>query len=272
MRQDNTDHKTLPDVPKPWYHKFRGDLQESVPGSASFVCQGLVENPRPLTYVVTELPLGTCKAAYKPFLMRLKEQGVVDQFFENHPNTDTVRFEVKTKKPLAHPVQALKLECNFKANLNLFALQDRICTFSNIAQILEHWYQYRRLMYEKRRAFLQQQWRARAQELQQKCVFVAAVVEHKIPLRASRPQMEERMAALGIENQYFTPFLRLSLLSFTDDQVRQLHEKAKHAQQQIKHFAQVSIGTLWNHDLQVLQDALPAFYESRIERNEENQL
>ena len=148
----------------PWYRGFNGEIEEE--GGGKYITAGIFVNDDK-SVTITELPIGTCIQDYKEFL----EEIIVDtktpttkQFITHYksiPDNDKVNITVFfysnnlqqfIKKGIL--LEKLKLQTSLRTtNMWLYNTEGKLHKYNSAEEIIESYYDYRYIMYERRKKY-----------------------------------------------------------------------------------------------------------------------
>lgn len=259
----------------PWYHKFKGVIKNHSTKKGKFTSYGVVEPVSDRTYAITELPIKVATDKYKEKLLELVNKNLIKVPVERHTVED-VHFEVTFVDHVPIPDDLMAffgLAETFTPIRNLLIESGHedmtMAHFNDVGEIFEHHFDVRYRDYVKRKTFLIQEHEAKLPYLQARMAFIRGILQKQIVLGIKRDLMHQQMQALGIAEKYFAQLLKISLDRFTEETIAQMAAELEQTQQTLDYYREVSISTLWQKDLDALEAALPAFWQSRYSYEDE---
>jgi DNA topoisomerase-2 len=261
----------LPWIPlQPWYHKFRGTIEGDNKGN--FISSGVVSQAGKI-WKITELPLGKWRDNFKAYLTKMMSKGLIEDFHEQHRNED-VCFEVEGTGEVKDPMDFFSLRSSFSSQLNLLVLEGntvRIRSFESIEEIFNHWYTYRLRLFETRRIRMLGAFREQIPFLQSKVDFIRIMLARQVPLGQKKKVMCEALHGLNVPRKFHDQLLQMSVSSFTEEKIQSIQADLESCRKSIEFYQTTTGKDLWNHDLDMLQAALPAFWSSRFEEDDDDE-
>ena len=195
-------------VIKPYARGFEGKI-EPLKDGRGFVSYGRVKHTSPTSLLIDELPLKVWTDQYKAMLLKMRDNGVITNFLENHTTT-RVNFEVsmkaskllQLKKSPGGLERALKLKSNLATtNMNAFDAQGVLRKFESAEQIADCYFPVRLALYSDRKSILESETKYACALMRNKANFIRAVVEGGIDLlsgRKSKAAITEQIRSLGL--------------------------------------------------------------------------
>jgi DNA topoisomerase-2 len=263
--------------PKPWYHKFQGDIVSSEE-NGSLVSQGKVKQAGPFEWHITELPLKTWRIKFKERLEGMVQKGSVVEFHEQH-RLENVFFQVhvrETEEVEKDPIKFFKLESSLSTNLNFFSYDKnsqmhKIKQFTTTSQVFDDFFEARKLVYKQRIIYSLNNLQEQIPFLNSKKIFIEAAVDHRIPFGSKKIVLSESMEKINIPLEYHDKLLKMNIMSLTAERVKEIQKEADTCLEKIKFFETATVSQLWNSDLDELEKALPEFWESRLLKLEDDE-
>ena len=157
----------------PWYHGFKGSVQEIDTGK--YLSKGIyVVNDGIIT--ITELPIDTWTNSYKKFLDQLVTDEVILNFREYHTDI-SVEFDIAVHPTILQHWRQWglieeKLELTsliHASNIICFDSTHKLCKYANAIEVLKEFYQVRYDGYIKRKKFM-------IREIEQQCLKLQNMV------------------------------------------------------------------------------------------------
>jgi DNA topoisomerase-2 len=258
--------------PKPWYHKFTGQIEVSDNGG-SFHSMGTLHKKADRVFVIDELPVHMWRNKFRDKLAKMVEKGVLRKFFEHHYD-ERVKFEVHFPKtdlpavPTAKLTALFGLKTKFSGHLNLFAGEfekaPRVHRFASYREIFEHYFKIRFLLYTKRKEHAVRHLQVSSVPfLKAKCSFIRRVVNSTIPLGKNKVLMCAAMTQEGIPDEYHEKLMGMNIASLTKERIRSIEDELQKCYDQIEYFETVTVKTLWLKELEELRQQLVPFWKER---------
>ena len=217
---------------KPWYRGFQGQILPQ--DDESWVAQG-VWTSIGKTIRVTELPPGRWTQDYKEYLDTLVEKKIITSFV-NNSTTEHVDFVIQeySGKDL---IKDLKLEKTIRcSNMHLFHPKKGICKYDTPEEILVDFFQIRMEYYQKRKAYLIEETRARSEITNQRARFIKAVVNEEIRVFKKRKRdLEDEISARKFPRveRTFDYLLNTKTVEFTEERVAKMNDEAEELRNQL---------------------------------------
>ena len=161
--------------------------------------RGRITQLDPLTYVITELPIGRWTQDYKKFLTELvlpeKKAPLIADFKENHTDT-TVHFTVTLTEEQAKALEGQDLYKFFKletsittTNFYLFDQDGHIHHYDSAQDIVDMFFEFRLPLYQKRKDLLIATLEKETRRLRNMTRFILAVVNGELVVN-NRPRKD----------------------------------------------------------------------------------
>jgi len=199
------------------------------------------------TVTITELPIGPSIDKYTAHLSKLLDAGKITSF-ENLSTEDAPSYVLQV--PANFDAKALKMTKSItKSCLNLLDEAGAIRTFESVAKVLVRFYDVRVAYYESRRLHLIKVLTKELRELDLKIKFIAAVVQGTIDVRGARDAVVAQALAIDVPRAKTLEFLRLQLLSLTEEKVQELMVERAGVRLDIEKFRDTNAKAMYAADL-----------------------
>lgn len=247
----------------PWYRNFTGKISKGVD---SFISQGTIHIKSSNTFEITELPIGVWTQKYKEFLETLIEKKTILSF-SDYSTEKKVRIIVQGKRSFIQQfkespeklLQVFKLKSNIKLNITLFDEKHKLRKFSTVSSVMQYFYKIRLEYYSKRIESLLNQLVKQKKRLEQKVLFIRAVIQNKIKIfKKTRAQVTEQLIKQHFKKyeNSFDYLLDLRIHQFTNERVQEFEAQLEELNQKIKGLKKTNSKEFWKEDLMVLKQIL----------------
>lgn len=199
--------ETLPSI-RPYVRGFEGRI-EPLDNGHGFVTYGTASPATSSSVIINELPVGCWTDQYKEKLIKMRENGDIADFVENHTTTK-VSFQVKMKRDMLKEKMkntgglenAFKLKSTlFTSNMNAFNTDGVIQRFESAEELADSFFEVRYALYHDRKSVLESELKHAAALMKNKAEFIRLVVGGEIGLvngRQSKAEIVEKMSQLGL--------------------------------------------------------------------------
>lgn len=239
----------------PWYRNWKGTCKEN--GNYEFT--GVYERSGNKV-TITELPIGVSIEAYKDKVLdTLVADGKVTSYLADHPDENSVKFVVYIKP--AFDVKLLKLKSTIQKTC-MFLLDDsgRIRKYETVSSIMTDWMAIKMQFMAKRKTSMLAAYGAELCELDDKIMFVDAVVSGRIDIRKPTAEVEAKVNAMGVEAERVGAFLNMSLRSISKDKVDALRATRDEVRATKVRLESTTPSALYKADLKTLRREVVKFY------------
>ncbi|AGE52659.1 DNA topoisomerase II [Paramecium bursaria Chlorella virus CvsA1] len=232
---------------KPWYRGFKGKIEETSPGV--YVTKGLYM-PKGKTIMVSELPVGKWTQDYKEYLDGLLEKKVISDFREKHSDTD-VLFEIDF---VGNPnIDILKLETTIRStNMHAFDPSGKIKKYDTPLDIIRDWFEVRRNLYVKRKAYLLEDLTHRTNIAQNKHRFITMVNNDEIIINKKHESVIsaelEKLNFYKVDGKY-DYLLNMRISSLTLERATELEREAVKLNKELDDLSKTTETDMWKQDL-----------------------
>lgn len=285
-------NSSLP-VIRPYVKNFKGTITAKHDGTG-YITNGTVEKLSPTSIAISELPVGTWTNSYKLHLIKMREEGAIQSFSENHTTT-SVSFTISvTDVQLAQimkkgMLKTFQLQTSLPTtNMNLFDKKWKVQKFNSFEEIADAFVPIRLDMYRKRKQKIEQLAEFEAAMLRSKARFIELVADGKIDLihrRRTKCELIKNLmqlnfltmqelnsikqgkqgihdtnvtdtAAGGVnyEANEYNYLLNMSISSFTSEFVDDLKQDATNKEEYLEKIRNTSAVDLWKLDLKKLKE------------------
>ncbi|GAQ89991.1 hypothetical protein KFL_005860110 [Klebsormidium nitens] len=245
----------------PYWNSFKGSVEEKGPGM--YAVKGTFRRKTPRVLVVDELPVGYWTDDYKEFLESGKVKNLRDVF--NLSTEDTVHFELTFESEAdleallgsEDPHKLLDLSRSFSdKNICAFDTRGIIRKYETVDDMLEEYYGARLELYKRRKEHLLAEAEERLKNLQQRRVFVRAVVHGRLII--ARREQSDVLRDI-VETVEPTPsadqakdLMGMRLTMLTNERLREVEASLEDVQREIADLRSNDEKTLWLADLNEL--------------------
>ena len=235
---------------KPWFRGFKGTISEQ--DDDSWVAQG-VWVCIGKTIKVTELPPGRWTQDYKEHLDTLVEKKIISGF-TNNSTTENVDFNIQDYNG-KDVVKDLKLEKTIRcSNMHLFHPTKGICKYNSPGHILVDFIKLRMEYYKKRKAYLIDTTKKKAELCSHRARFVKMVIEGDIVVfRRKKQDLENQLSTLfpKIDDSY-DYLLHIKTIEYTDERVKALFDEWNKLREEVYLIEATGYFEMWETDIKKL--------------------
>lgn len=282
-------NSSLP-VIRPYVKNFKGAITAKHDGTG-YLTHGIVEKLSPTSIVISELPVGAWTNSYKLHLIKMREEGAIQSFSENHTTT-SVSFTISVTDLQLEQIMKKGMLKTFHlqtslliTNMNLFDEKWRVQKFNSFEEIADAFVPIRLGMYRKRKQKIEQLAEFEAAMLRSKARFIELVADGKIDLihrRRTKSEVIKNLMQLNFltlqelnsikqgihdtnvtdtaarsvnngENEY-NYLLNMPISSFTSELVDSLKQDATKKEDYLETIRNTSARDLWKLDLKKLKE------------------
>jgi DNA topoisomerase II len=195
-------------VIRPYARGFEGKI-EPLKDGGGFVSYGRVKQTSASSLLIDELPIKVWTDQYKKKLLKMRDDGVITNFEENHTTTK-VRFNVNMKASTLQRLMkspggletAFKLKCNLATtNMNAFDAHGVIRKFESAERIADSYFPVRLALYSDRKSILEAETKYACASMRNRANFIRAVVNGDVDLvsgKQSKASVTEQIRNLGL--------------------------------------------------------------------------
>jgi DNA topoisomerase-2 len=237
-----------------WYRGFKGRIR---PHNNGYITEGIFEWINDSTIRITELPVGKWTEDYIEFLEKATvERGKDDdkQFVKSYQDNSTesivditvkcdedflYRWRNKSNKDGVNELLSrLKLTTTLSvSNIHTFDDNCKIRKWSSIKQLVDYWYDCRKIIYVKRHQYLLDILRKDLEVISWKVKFILEIVENKLEIRnKKKADINNLLQERGypkLLNDTYDYLLTMDLYKLTYEEVEEL--KKKRDTKQVEH-------------------------------------
>lgn len=184
---------------RPYSRGFSGEIVNTPTG---FLTIGKVRQVSKTSVIIDELPLRCWTSSYKDQLIKMRDQGDISGFVENHTTTKvsvTVDLQAAklTRFASAGLEKGFKLESKLPTtNMNAFDGQGNMMKFDSAESIANEFFAIRMALYEDRKSVLDSELRYEATTLFNKATFIEAVATSTLDLASGRKGKDELVSEI----------------------------------------------------------------------------
>ena len=258
------DGNSLPKL-KPWFNNFKGEIKQI--NNKNFISIGSYEiNADKL--IITELPIKLWTSNYKEFIEKLvwdKESG-----FSSYTNESTekeVKFTLKINNMdkilklqnqideygLNYLAKYLKLHKTVKlTNIHLFNTNNQIQLYESVEQIINEFYNWRLVLYEKRKKYLLYKLKYDILYLKAKINWISNINNNKINLiKMTDEQIINYLEKNKViqKNKSWDYLLKLPLSSLSKSTVEKLNNDLNELNSEFNKLKKRTPVQIWKNDL-----------------------
>ena len=258
---------------KPYFRGFQGRILEieSNNNTKKYATLGMFKIvPETNTIHIIELPIGMWTDKYTKIIERKitsqKKKYIIS--YENYCTKNTIHYILKlshdgvkkySKRSYESIIDDLKLMKTFStSNMHLFDANGVIKKFNNTIQIMEYFYNHRRVFYVKRKDALIAQLNKIVEKLKAQVMFIRYYNQRKIIVRQkSKKELEDQLVKYkfpkytndndGIKKyDYLT---NMQIITLTNEKAQQLENKYKEMENQLQQLKNTTIEQMWSDDM-----------------------
>ena len=240
----------------PWYRHWKGACHEN--GAYEFT--GVFERTGNKV-TITELPIGLSIEGYKEKVLDpLVSDGKIASYLADHPTENAVKF-VLCLKACVFDEKWLKLKTTIqKTNMYVLDEEGRIRKYGSVSQLMTEWLSIKMRFMAKRKASMLSGFQGQLSELNDKILFVAAVVSGRIDISKPTVEVEAKVKGLGIAAERVCAFLGMALRSISKDKVDALRTTRDELRATKARLLATSPAALYKADLKTLRKEVVKFY------------
>lgn len=229
----------------PYFNGFEGRVYATDDGA--WVAEGVFANG-----VITELPPGRWTQDHKEFLDGLVETKKISGY-ENNSTTERVRFKITGYRG-KDPVADLKLRKTFRvSNMHLFHPVQGIKKYSSPLEIIRDFVDVRMECYQRRKAHIVAELRAKVDLNDNKARFIADVVSGSLVVfRRRRADLESDMAkSFAVINGGFSYLLDIKTHQYTEEAIQNLMREVDACKGELDAIVGKNERDMWLEDLRL---------------------
>ena len=230
----------------PFFNGFEGRVYSTDDGV--WVTEGVYANG-----TITELPPGRWTQDHKEFLDGLVEKKVISGY-ENNSTTERVRFKITGYRG-KDPIGDLKLQKQFRvSNMHLFHPVQGIKKYSSPLEIIHDFVEIRMECYQRRKAHIVAELRAKVDLNDNKARFIADVVSGRLVVfKRRRADLESDMAkSFTPMNGNFSYLLDIKTHQYTEEAIRDLMQEVDACRRELHVITGKDERDMWLEDLRGL--------------------
>jgi DNA topoisomerase-2 len=230
----------------PFFNGFEGRVYSTDDGV--WVTEGVYANG-----TITELPPGRWTQDHKEFLDGLVEKKTISGY-ENNSTTERVRFKITGYRG-KDPIGDLKLQKTFRvSNMHLFHPVQGIKKYSSPLEIIHDFVEIRMECYQRRKAHIVAELRAKVDLNDNKARFIADVVSGRLVVfKRRRADLESDMAkSFTPMNGNFSYLLDIKTHQYTEEAIRDLMQEVDACKRELNVIMGKDERDMWLEDLREL--------------------
>lgn len=239
----------------PWYSGFKGTIERN--SKDKFTTFGVLNQTKPMHFVVTEIPIGMSIDGFKEICDSLMVEKKIKSFRNNSTPTD-IHFEiVENNSGFQCTIDSLKLKSTIHTtNLVAFGEDNLLTKFNCVEEMLEVYCRKRIQVYTQQKHFMQRKLEQEHNTLFYKLKFIQSVMDGKLVV-FKRPEESiikelERKQFPKIDDKY-TYLLDIPVRQFTQQKIEQLMKKLQDVETDIEYWKKTSEKRLWLNDLRQIE-------------------
>jgi DNA topoisomerase-2 len=224
----------------------------------SFVSKGDFYTSRNGKIMITELPIGRWTEPYQLWLEQLRQQKKLRDV-RNVSKSNLPGFEITGFTDIPS-YKSLNLQSQIgMSNMVLLARDGKPKRFDTIHDILEEFYVIRLEMYNKRKAYLLKEWKAKIPQYYQKRLFIQSVVEEKLVInKRKKEDVYADMDALHLDHKLLS---ETNASKFTQDEIDKLEQYILDLETDIETLTKTDAKVLWEAELCEFEAAYRKHYK-----------
>ncbi len=230
----------------PFFNGFEGRVYSTDDGV--WVTEGVYANG-----TITELPPGRWTQDHKEFLDGLVEKKAISGY-ENNSTTERVRFKITGYRG-KNPIGDLKLQKQFRvSNMHLFHPTQGIKKYSSPLEIIRDFVEIRMECYQRRKAHIVAELRAKVDLNDSKARFIADVVSGRLVVfKRRRADLESDMAkSFTPMNGNFSYLLDIKTQQYTEEAICDLMQEVDACKRELNVIMGKDERDMWLDDLRGL--------------------
>ena len=227
----------------PFFNGFEGRVYSTDDGV--WVTEGVYANG-----TITELPPGRWTQDHKEFLDGLVEKKAISGY-ENNSTTERVRFKITGYRG-KDPIGDLKLQKQFRvSNMHLFHPVQGIKKYSSPLEIIRDFVEIRMECYQRRKAHIVAELRAKVDLNDNKARFIADVVSGRLVVfKRRRADLESDMAkSFTPMNGNFSYLLDIKTHQYTEEAIHDLMREVDACKRELDAIIKKTERDMWLEDL-----------------------
>ena len=249
---------------------FKGKI-ESGDNEKQFIFTGLIKKGKATkrfgTLIIEELPPKWQKHSYSEFLNKLKDQGIIENYFENCIK-NTFYFEIKVPIEIYNNsedwlIDKFGLSQRISENLTFTYYsspkEKEIRVYDNIAEYLRDWIIERLKWYQVRKNYILDDINSKINLTENRLRFIQEILDKKIIIeRKKKKEIENQLIKANydkVDNKY-DYLLNMPLYSLTTDRINELKKQLRGFKKQYKEIEKTPLQQFWLNDLNELEPLL----------------
>ena len=244
---------------RPWFRGTAGRVRDSPRGGFEVVGKYRVANN---VVHVEDLPAGLSNEKFAAHLEKLVEARVVKDYANVSASEREARFDVTlADAALAADAGALEKKLGLvrpiKVNMTMWSAANEVKTYESADEVIDEFVPVRREMYVKRRALLISSAELQAADAAEKARFISEVIDGTLDVRGPMRAVEQRLRDAGYApRDGYAHLLNMPMSSMTQERAEDLRKKQREAQRALQSARDATPETLWEKDLDSLQEQL----------------
>lgn len=248
----NTEGKLLLPEIKPWYNKFKGNIEKVK--EDKYITTGIVEeHKKKNSYVISEIPINISIDKFKEKLEDLCENKKLKNVL-NYSKQNEVKFVITTTDDFECNIDNLKLNSSLStSNMVLFDSENNIKKYSNIYDIIDDYCNIRLKFYAIRKAHIIKQLKTELKYLTNTKRFIEEVINNTLNLMNND---ESNVINELVEKNYdkkegdYEYLLKLQVRTFTSNKIDSLTDKITTKENILKEYEKTNEKEMWLNELE----------------------
>lgn len=218
-----------PDDTKPTFPHFEGTVKHDE--GLRWIAEGIVDNPKDVTYVVRELPPGWDREKYVSFLNKLEDSGHIKDYSDLCAN-QKFHFEIKVTREQKKKVEKdrlgfFKARKSFTENLTVIDHNGKLKVYSSIESLIRDFIDYRLEMYGKKIEKAISDAESEIAFLQAKMKFINFVIDENVVHTMTKEELRswvERKTGIS-DKDTANSIISIPIFSCTKDKIEELESQ-----------------------------------------------
>lgn len=222
-------------------------------GYSRIIIKGCFKQEKNGLLVITELPVGRWTHDYIVWLHKLREQKEIRDITD-HCTAEKVNIEIKGFKKIANHKTLRLIKSYPMTNMVLLDCNRKPKHFTDIYQLMSHFYLIRLHFYSLRKDLFRNRLLAKIKEATEKQDFIQAKISGRLVIdKRAKKDIILDIQKLGLKEAYLQ---KIKIYDFTQDAIDKLQADISGYQAELQNLEQVSAEELWYSDLIKLEEQL----------------
>lgn len=202
---------------------------------------------------ITELPVGRWTHDYIAWLHTLREKKEIRDITD-HCTATKVNIQIKGFKKHPNHKNLRLVKTYPMTNLVLLDCNKKPKHFTDIYQLMEHFYQIRIYFYNERKELLKKRMNDKIDESRAKMNFIQAKLNGDLVIdKRAKDDIIADIKTLGLREEYLH---KIKIYDFTQDAITKLQNDIDSYIKELEHIENTSINDMWFNDLTKLETCL----------------